>query len=134
MSCFNTLSLKGDVAVEVELVDYTIIQQLNADTRGKDAPTDVLSFPFLNFEPTSLPLAFTKQSYPLDFDEKLNAVFLGSIVICPEVAIAQASEYGHSEDRELSYLFIHGLLHLFGYDHETEKDKKVMRALEEKIL
>lgn len=59
---------------------------------------------------------------------------LGSIVICRDVAARQAEEYGHSRDREETYLFVHGLLHLLGYDHMTEEDKSVMREAEERIL
>ena len=59
---------------------------------------------------------------------------LGSIAICTEKAEEQAKEYGHSFVREMTYLFVHGLLHLLGYDHENEDDKRVMRAAEEKIL
>ena len=59
---------------------------------------------------------------------------MGSIMICVERAREQAEEYGHSLNREIYYLAVHGLLHLFGYDHENEDDKKVMREMEEIIL
>ena len=63
-----------------------------------------------------------------------GGVMLGSIVICREVAERQAEEYGHSAVREMTYLFVHGLLHLLGYDHEKEEDKALMRAKEEEVL
>jgi probable rRNA maturation factor len=70
----------------------------------------------------------------LDYDEDEKALFLGSIAICTERAKEQAKEYGHSLERELSYLTVHGLCHLFGYDHMTDEDKKQMREKEEQIL
>jgi len=125
------LSLQGNACIELMFITKQEIQELNARTRAIDKPTDVLSFPFIEFD-AAPPKPFTAQNYPLDYQEE--GVFIGSIMICQEVAKAQAIEYGHSYQRELTYLFAHGLLHLFGYDHEVEEDKKVMRALEEKIL
>jgi probable rRNA maturation factor len=61
-------------------------------------------------------------------------VFLGSIAVCVKRAKEQAVEYGHSEEREITYLICHGLLHLFGYDHMVDRDKKEMRSLEETIM
>lgn len=59
---------------------------------------------------------------------------LGDIIICEDVARQNAQEYGHSYERELCYLIVHGFLHLLGYDHEDEEDKKIMRAIEEAVL
>ena len=91
--------------------------------------TDVLSFPLLDeIRP------FTKENYPFDYDEATDGVSLGSILICDEVAKRQAKEYGHGEEREKAYLFLHGLLHLLGYDHTDEETKNRMRAMEENVL
>ena len=68
-----------------------------------------------------------------DLDEE-GRLFLGSVVICRERAAEQAEEYGHSLRRELYYLAVHGLCHLLGHDHETEEDKRAMRAAEEDVL
>ena len=130
-SCYKILDLKGNAHLELVFVDSEEIKTLNKNTRNKDSVTDVLSFPFLSNPSTTI--AFNKKNYPLDYDQD-NGVFLGSIVICKEVATAQAQEFGHSIKRETDYLFVHGLLHLLGFDHECEEDKKTMREKEEKIL
>ncbi len=88
-----------------------------------------MSFPLLDEI-----LSFEKANYPFDYDEDTGCVSLGSILICDEVAKLQAAEYGHSEERERAYLFLHGLLHLLGYDHMDEETKNEMRAAEEEIL
>ncbi len=126
---YKNLSLEGDVIVELLFYDEDSIHKLNLETRGVDKSTDVLSYPNLNeIKP------FTQENYPFDFDMESNSVFLGSIVICDIIAKRQAEEYGHSECRERAYLFLHGLLHLLGYDHIKDEDKQVMRAKEEEIL
>ncbi len=125
----DDLSLKGDADVELLFYDEESIHKLNLATRGIDKSTDVLSYPNLTeIKP------FTKENYPFDYNVENNSVFLGSIVICDVIAKRQAEEYGHSERREHAYLFLHGLLHLLGYDHIDDEDKVKMRAKEEEIL
>ncbi|MCH5155820.1 MAG: GTPase Era [Clostridiales bacterium] len=125
---YHTLNLKGDAAVDITVVNDKEMQELNKSTRGVDKTTDVLSFPALNTI-----TEFTQKNYPTDYDEKLRAVALGDIAINLDAAARQAEEYGTGE-REVNYLFVHGMLHLLGYDHMEEADKKVMRELEEKVL
>ena len=104
--------------LNIVIVDNKKIQEINKLYRNKDAVTDVISFAF--------------EEVP---DVKYDDVrFLGEIYISYERCKEQAAEYGHSVKREFCYLAVHGLLHLLGYDHMTEEDKKVMRALEEEIL
>ncbi len=124
----DELSLKGNAYVEVDFVTEEEIRQINAENRGVDRITDVLSFPALNEI-----VEFSRENYPYECNE-IGEVMLGSIIICKAVASAQAKEYGHSEKRENCYLFTHGLMHLLGYDHETEEEKKLMRSAEEKVL
>ena len=128
-AAFDKLALKGDCVVEVDFVSKEEIRDLNLSARGVDRVTDVLSFPALDEIK-----AFTPENYPFDYDGVSGSVNIGNIVICAEVAKEQAAEYGHSEERERAYLFLHGLLHLLGYDHIEESDKAVMRAKEEEIL
>ena len=104
--------------LNIVIVDNKKIQEINRDYRGKDAVTDVISFAF-------------EEVKDVDYDD---VRFLGEIYISYERCKEQASEYGHSVKREFCYLAVHGLLHLLGYDHIKEEDKKVMRALEEEIL
>ena len=111
------------VEVSVALVDEPTIAQLNARFRGIDRPTDVLSF--------SLDDPDDPVPQPPTADEPR---LLGEIVISVPRAVAQAQEYGHSVERELAYLAVHGCLHLLGYDHEDEASRQVMRAREEAAL
>ena len=85
----------------------------------------MLSFPMLEIKPGD---------DIKDFREEQEEIFLGDIVICTKRAKEQAKEYGHSYNRELCFLALHGLLHLLGYDHMTEVDEKEMMGLAERIL
>lgn len=116
------LKIKCSPIVSVSLVDEDLIHQINRDYRHIDRVTDVISFAFLDNE---------------DRENILKSegdVVLGDIYICLDVAKRQAEEYGHSLNRELRFLFIHGLLHLLGYDHMTKEDEEIMFPLQEKIL
>ncbi|MCW6702374.1 rRNA maturation RNase YbeY [Anaerococcus sp. NML200537] len=109
----------SDVEVSLTLVDKDEIHTLNRDYRGVDRPTDVLSFPM------------DDEIFPGEEDVDL---ILGDIVICLDIAKAQAEEYGHSLERELSYLICHSTLHLLGYDHMEEDEKAIMRGKEKEIM
>ena len=110
-----------EAEVSLMLVDDQRIHDLNLEYRGVDRPTDVLSF------------ALQEES-----DEEPDAMFeddmLGDIVISAERAREQAKEYGHSFEREIVYLAVHGTLHLLGYDHEEELDRQEMRSKEEAVM
>lgn len=106
--------------ISVTFVDLDEIHELNKQYRGVDKPTDVLSFPAVD-----------------DLEEEIPEVCeicLGDVVICEQKAREQAEEFGHSFERELVYLFTHSVLHLLGYDHMEEDEKKAMRAREEEIM
>jgi probable rRNA maturation factor len=118
------------LALEIVFEDKAGIQKLNAETRNVDRATDVLSYPTLD---GIRGVKLDKKNFPYDFDENGN-LFLGSIVICKDVAREQAEEYGHSYERELFYLATHGVCHLLGYDHMEDDDKVQMRAKEERVL
>ncbi len=117
----NLLNLdKQRCELSVTFVGLDEIHELNREYRGVDRPTDVLSFP--QFE---------------DLEEEIpevGEICLGDVVICREKAEEQAEEFGHSFERELVYLFTHSVLHLLGYDHMEEDEKKVMRQREEEIM
>ena len=113
--------LQANNEVSVVLCDDEYIQELNRNYRGKDMPTDVLSFALNEGEEMIV------VNGP---EEKL----LGDIIISLDTATRQAEEFGHSLERELAYLTVHGMLHLLGYDHEKEEDKQEMRGEEEHIL
>ncbi len=126
----KTLNQTGSVSVELNLVDENFIKKTNLEFRGIDKITDVLSFPNLDGIRYK---NVDKKDFPLDLDDDGN-VFLGSIIICEKRAKEQAEEFGHSLERELCYLFCHGLLHLFGYDHITQNDDLEMRKLANEVL
>ena len=120
---FNHLKLSCEAILSVTLVDNKFIHQLNKEYRSVDRPTDVISFAFLDGDE--------------ERDIKLHGngpVPLGDIYISVEKANEQAKEYGHPLERELSFLFVHGLLHLLGYDHMTKEDEVVMFKLQDEIL
>ena len=116
--------------VEISFVDEEEIRRLNREIRAIDKVTDVLSFPALDLERGQ---AIKKADYPFDIDEE-GKLLLGSIAVCTKRAREQAEEYGHSYERELHYLIVHGIMHCLGYDHMEESDKAQMREQEEKIL
>ena len=119
---FKHLKLRFNPIISVSLVDNAFIHEMNKDYRGIDRPTDVISFAFLDNEDRA---ALYKGKEP---------VCLGDIYISVDKAKEQANEYGHSLKRELSFLFVHGLLHLLGYDHMNKEDEEVMFKLQDEIL
>ena len=125
-------SVKADcpIAVEVVFVSAEEIQRLNTTTRGIDKVTDVLSYPSLDGIKGQ---ALQGEDYPFDIDEEGN-LLIGSIAICCQRAKEQAEEYGHSYERELHYLIVHGIMHCLGYDHIEDEDRAEMREKEEYIL
>lgn len=125
---FHLLKLKGDATVDIAVTDDASMRELNNTTRGVDGTTDVLSYPAFDRI-----VDFTRKNYPNDYDEQQKAVVLGEIAINLDAAARQAEEYGTGA-REVNYLFVHGMLHLLGYDHIDENDKAKMRELEEATL
>lgn len=124
--CFEEESLlKSNLTITITLTTPEDIKKINKKYRNIDKETDVLSFPM--FEKAEL----EKKIKDEDF---LYEDILGDIVISIETVEKQAEEYGHSFEREMSYMIVHGFYHLMGYDHIEEKDKKQMRPKEEKIL
>lgn len=119
-----------NVAVDVIFCDEEQIRTLNREKRDTDRVTDVLSFPALDGIKGK---KINKKDFPYEIDEE-GFLSLGSIALCTKRAQEQAEEYGHSYEREINYLIVHGICHLLGHDHETEEEKRQMRELEEKIL
>jgi metalloprotein, YbeY/UPF0054 family len=115
--------------IDVLLTDDAGIHRLNREMRQVDRATDVLSFPMFSYQPGRPPI--TRE----DADPATGLTPLGDMVISMEHVRAQAREYGHSNRRELSYLVVHSVLHLLGYDHMDDgPQKRQMRAREEAIL
>lgn len=116
-----------DAEISVTLTDNASIHEMNKEHRGVDRPTDVLSFPL--YEADEIDGMYESEQAS---DEPIA---LGDIVISLERAEEQASEYGHSMEREVAFLCVHSVLHLLGYDHELgEEEEKEMFAKQEEIL
>lgn len=118
--CFTVEKLENSkLYVSVILTTPAIIKEINKEYREIDKETDVLSFPM--FEPDEIRGIIEEEA-------------LGDIIISVDRVKEQSAEYGHSFERELSYMLVHGFYHLMGEDHMEEKDKKKMRAKEENVL
>ena len=116
---------ESKLSVTVTLTTPNYIHEINNKYRNVDKATDVLSFPM--FEKEELELKIKNKDFK-------HEDILGDIIISIEKVEEQAKEYGHSFEREFSYMLVHGFYHLIGYDHIKEEDKKVMRPKEEKVL
>lgn len=120
-------------AAHVLLTGDERIRRVNAEQRGIDRATDVLSFPTVSYAAGRT----ARRSLPAlkrEFDPDAGGCMLGDILISLPHAVAQAAEYGHSVRRELCYLLAHAMFHLFGYDHMEPDEQKEMRAMEEKAM
>ncbi len=129
-SALNHLNQPSELLeMTLSIVDEEQIKQLNKDFRDVDKVTDVLSFPTCDNPTRGAITVVCDQVNP-----ETDLVNIGDVVICMQRAKEQAQEYGHSLKRELSFLAVHGLLHLLGYDHMNETDEKQMFDLQKKIL
>ena len=124
--CFEIEKLENSkLYISITLTTPSNIQKINKEYRKIDKATDVLSFPM--FEKNEIDEKIEKQDF--EYED-----ILGDIIISIEQVKIQAEEYGHSFERELAYMLVHGFYHLMGYDHIEEEDKVIMRQREENIL
>ncbi len=117
--------------VSVLLTDNEGIREVNRGMRGIDKPTDVLSFPSAEYEE---PADFDGLDAQDVFNPETGEYMIGDVMISAEKVREQAAEYGHSERRELAFLVAHSMLHLMGYDHENDEERKVMEERQEAVL
>lgn len=122
-------NIQTQLEVSVTFTDNEGIRIINNEFRNFDRETDVLSFPQLEYE---VPGVIAEEYLPKEGE--YPSVVFGDIVLSLEKARSQAEEYGHSFLREVGYLTVHSMLHLFGFDHMDDNDKKIMRDKEEKIM
>lgn len=122
-----------EVEVNIILTDNAEIRVHNQEFRGIDKETDVLSFPAVDFiHPSDFSLA---EESPMNyFNPENDELILGDIVVSLEKVYEQAELYGHSLERELAFLIVHSMLHLFGYDHIDDEDREIMETKQEEIL
>lgn len=111
---YKKLNLKDEILFDCTFVNKKTIQEINKSYRNKDYATDVISFAL--------------------WDQEVKTNLLGELYICFEKIKEQKQEYGHSFKREICFLFLHGLLHLLGYDHIKKSDEKIMFKLQNDIL
>lgn len=117
------LQITEPCELSVTFVDNDRIQEINREYRGKDKPTDVISFALEELGEGEIQISGANMPR-----------VLGDIIISTDKAREQAADYGHSVERELGFLAVHGFLHLLGYDHETEAEEKEMFDLQRSIL
>ncbi len=122
-----------DCELNVIFTDDDGIMEMNSEFRGIDKPTDVLSFPLLEY---AKPGDFSElSSGSVDcFNQDTNELMLGDIILNVDKISEQAELYGHTRRRELAFLTAHSMLHLFGYDHIDDEERAVMEKLQEEIL
>lgn len=131
--CLDYAAFPYEAEVNLTLTNNAGIHAINNEFRQIDRPTDVLSFPMLNYE-TPGDFAFLEEEDSNDFNPDTGEALLGDIVISVEKVYEQAESYGHSVEREYAFLITHSMLHLFGYDHMEEQEAKIMEEKQREIL
>lgn len=122
-----------EAEVNLTLVDNESIHKINREYRQIDRPTDVLSFPMQTYEAPG-DFSHVEDRVEDNFDPDTGELLLGDIILSVEKVREQAAAYGHSEKREFAFLILHSMLHLFGYDHETEQEREAMEDRQRRIL
>lgn len=131
--CLDYAAFPYEAEINLTLTDNEGIHAINKEFREIDRPTDVLSFPMLNY---TVPgdFSFLDEEDNDDFNPDTGEALLGDIVISVDKVLEQAESYGHSVEREFAFLITHSMLHLFGYDHMTEDEASIMEAKQKEIL
>lgn len=122
-----------EAEVNVVLTGDGQIREINREFRDMDRPTDVLSFPALEYDRPS-DFEHMEEAYADCFNPETGELMLGDMMISVDRVISQAEEYGHSPERELAFLTAHSMLHLCGYDHIEDEERLVMEKKQEEIL
>ena len=131
-TALDVLNCPYEAQVSLLLTMNAQIQEMNREFRGMDKPTDVLSFPMIEYtEPGEFDFLEERDDC---FDPETGELSLGDIVISKEKVISQAKEYGHSILREYAFLIVHSILHLTGYDHIEEDERRIMEAKQDEIM
>ena len=131
--CLDEEDFPYETEISILLTDDKEIQELNKNFRGKDAPTDVLSFPAVEY-PKAGDYSELEALGDEYFNPETGELILGDIVISVNRAISQAEEYGHSVEREIAFLTAHSMFHLMGYDHITDEERLIMEDKQNKVL
>lgn len=129
----DTEEIPYEFDVYVTIVDNDTIQEINREQRNIDRPTDVLSFPNLDFE-RSGDFSLIEENEANYFDPETGMLIMGDIVISADKVLEQAEEYGHTARREFAFLVAHSMLHLCGYDHMEEEEAALMEEKQKEAL
>jgi probable rRNA maturation factor len=132
-ACLDYEQCPYEAEVSILLTDNEQIRQINQEYRGIDTPTDVLSFPAIEYT-TPGDFSELEEATAEYFHPESGELLLGDIVISIDRAISQAEEYGHSLMRELAFLTTHSMFHLFGYDHMEDEERKIMEEKQSCVL
>lgn len=122
-----------EVEISLSIVDEVAIREINRDHRDIDQATDVLSFPLIPYQKAA-DFSMLEAGAEDCFHPETGELLLGDIVLCADRVLEQAEEYGHSVLREFSFLIVHSMLHLLGYDHLSKAEARVMEEKQETIL
>lgn len=122
-----------DAQIDVVITDNASIHETNREFRGVDAPTDVLSFPMIEYAAPS-DFSGLEEAAEEYFNPDTGELMLGDMMISAEKVLEQAAAYGHSVEREFAFLTVHSLLHLCGYDHMEEEDRILMEERQRVIM
>ncbi len=127
------LDFEYECDVTLTVTNNETIKDINREYRELDKPTDVLSFPMIDW-PVACDYEFLEQQLDFCINPDTGCVLLGDIVISMDKVESQAHEYGHSEEREFVFLIVHSMLHLFGYDHMEPDEEIAMISMQKDIL
>ncbi|TAH72853.1 MAG: rRNA maturation RNase YbeY [Anaerolineaceae bacterium] len=133
LGCLYYEDCPFEIEISILLTDDDEIKEINKQFRGIDKPTDVLSFPAIEYELAG-DFSDLEEASGEYFNPETGELILGDIVISVDRAIAQAEEYGHSLSREIAFLTAHSMFHLMGYDHMSDDEGKVMGQKQEEVL
>jgi len=127
------LKVPYEAQLEVYIADEDYVWDLNKRFRNIDSTTDCLSFPMVDYD-APLDFSYVLKDPGAYLDPETGAIMLGDIIICAGRVFEQAQEYGHAPLREFDFLIVHSLLHLLGYDHINDEDRRIMEKIQKEIL
>ncbi len=135
LAALDEVACPYETEVSLLITDKDSIHEMNRNFRGIDRETDVLSFPLQDFKAPGDFDGFEDPSRQSDaFDPDTGELLLGDIVISADRVVSQAEEYGHSRKREYAFLVAHSMLHLTGYDHESEEERAQMEEKQRRVM
>lgn len=133
LKCLEIEECPYEAEISILLTDDKEIQEINHNFRGINNPTDVLSFPAIEYERAG-DFSFLDDLHEGYFNPETGELILGDIVISVDTAYRQAEEYGHSLIREIAFLTAHSMFHLMGYDHMSDEERVIMEEKQKQVL